>query len=312
MKLKKKICGTVCLGLVALMTLCAHAVPDQKASATSGVTSVTDTITVTVYDKYASVIINNPLQDDIITDPYVDIDYDYSSTRAIHFELTHDGVVVDEWTDDGLDYMVPGHKQHRSNLDDFGDYVLTWEAAGAAPGLESEGSMSFKRYATKVVFVGFTDNNEPIFDITYLNDVKQLDIQIYDDAGNPLFQPVINYPSSTDTRYSVDGDAEQVTPYTKKIRIVVPMPDSAKTGDYIVGVSGYDEDGIQMGKDTYKDSESIDTFHYTAPDSPDVPNTGLFSGALNIAQSDFLITGLLIFFSAAIGGIFILNRKNNR
>lgn len=103
---------------------------------------------------------------------------------------------------------------------------------------------------------------------------------------------------------------EQVTPYTKKIRIIVPMSDGTKTGDYVVGVAGYDGAGIQMGRDYYQDSESIDTFHYTMPDSPDVPNTGLFSGALNIAKSDYIITGLLIFFFAAFGGLYIMNRKN--
>ena len=200
MKLKK-IIGTACLGLVALMTLCAHAVPNQTASAVSGATSATDTITVTVYDKYASVTINNPKPDDIITDPYVDIDYDYSSTRAIHFVLTRDGEVVDEWTDDGLDYMVPGHKQHRSNLDDFGDYVLTWQAMGAAPSLESEGSLEFKKYAVKVVFVDFTKDNDPIFDIYYINEVESIDVQIYTDTGIPMFDPALKLPSSTDLRY---------------------------------------------------------------------------------------------------------------
>lgn len=200
-KHKKKTLGAICLLAVAAMTAVAHAIPSPNASAVSSSMSATDTITVTVYDKYATVNVDVPQQNEIITDPEIDIHYDYSSARAIHFVLSFDGITIDEWTDEGLDYMVPGESTHHTDLPYFGDYVLEWQALGAAPGLSSEGSVEFKRYATKVVFVGFTKDNEPVFDIYYINEVESVGIQIYTNAGVPLFNPELKFPSSTDLRY---------------------------------------------------------------------------------------------------------------
>jgi len=58
-------------------------------------------------------------------------------------------------------------------------------------------------------------------------------------------------------------------------------------------------------------NSSYDTFDFIRPIAPDVPDTGRFSESLNIASTDYLATGLLIFFSSAIAALFLLNRKRN-
>ena len=89
----------------------------------------------------------------------------------------------------------------------------------------------------------------------------------------------------------------------KKIRIVIPMPSDAEVGPYYIGVKGQDLSNIQIGPSDYDD------FIYTLPNAPDVPKTGQFYETLNIAKTDYIVTGLLIFFATAIGALFLINRK---
>ena len=91
--------------------------------------------------------------------------------------------------------------------------------------------------------------------------------------------------------------------HVKKIRVVIPLPESAHNGVYKIVATAENEEGEAMSQ-----SDS-DIFHYELP--PDVPDTGRFSGLKNIATSDFLISGLLIFFTTAIAGLIILTKKKH-
>lgn len=93
--------------------------------------------------------------------------------------------------------------------------------------------------------------------------------------------------------------------HVKKIRVVIPIQNKAKDGLYRITATSLNSEGIEMS------ASDTDLFRYT-PVSPDVPNTGLFAGNLNIATTDFLITGLLVFFASAIFALFLINRKRNR
>ncbi|MBQ9020269.1 hypothetical protein IJ096_03035 [Candidatus Saccharibacteria bacterium] len=81
------------------------------------------------------------------------------------------------------------------------------------------------------------------------------------------------------------------------------------SGNYIIEVTAYDENGNVVG------TSSLD-MRYVRPDGLDdlgLPNTGSITIAgLNIARADFLISGAIIFFLVAAGGIFLIRRKQTR
>ena len=75
---------------------------------------------------------------------------------------------------------------------------------------------------------------------------------------------------------------------------------NAKSGWYTVTVQAYDAAGTLVGTSELR-------FYYAAPIG--IPNTGgsIFSG-LNISRADFLISGLLVFGIATVGGLLLMNR----
>lgn len=89
--------------------------------------------------------------------------------------------------------------------------------------------------------------------------------------------------------------------HVKKIRVVIPLPESAQNGVYRITATAENEDGEAMSQ------ADSDIFRYELP--PDVPDTGSFSILQNIAKTDFLITGLLIFFITSVAGLIILTKK---
>lgn len=311
-KLKKQVLGIMCLAAVAIMTMIAYLVPSPKVIAADETTSITETITVRVVDKYAEIDIKTADDGEVFTDKAINIEYDYGATKEIVFELRNeDGELVGSWTKTPASDEEYGHAAFEIDFPSYGDYVLSWRAEGSVPAFSCEDSISISYYPVKVTFVEYDEDGQPIFDIEYTNESALKDLQVYDSNGNNIFNPSIKIPS-TDSNYKQIGEEEQVSIYSKKIRVKVILPDSLQTGEYKVGVAGNTAEGELLYKYKYGTSTHVIDFSYTAPDNPDVPNTGSFFSGVNIAKSDSLITGLLIFFSAAIIALFILNKKRTR
>ena len=78
-----------------------------------------------------------------------------------------------------------------------------------------------------------------------------------------------------------------------------------KSGKYqilTVGHSEKDGAGQTIGTD-------LVSFNYTAPDSPDVPDTGSLLAALNISRADYLITGIIGFTAISVAALFIVMKS---
>ena len=93
-------------------------------------------------------------------------------------------------------------------------------------------------------------------------------------------------------------------------------------GYYRVEIVTFDEHGNEIGRD-------IDRFYYDlsegdtpepgpgpkpTPDEedvPEVPNTGLFTN-LNISRADYVMSGIIVFFSAAVFALIYLARKGSK
>lgn len=303
-KLNKHILGIICLALVALMTLVASSIPSPNASALD-IDTVVQEITINVYDKYAYVHPTNLNEGDVIIDPVFDIDFEYASATNIEFTLYKDGVEVGTYTYTPESYEEIGNFTYPVNLaKEYGDYVLTWHASGAAAPLDTEDSIYFTHAASRITYVGTDENGNPIYDIDFANDVESVVIQIYDENGNPIFNPALVYPSDTD-RFNRIGDETPLSEYSTRARIVIPMPEGTPTGSYSAGTTAYGAGGELISKETRTKPFSYEN------NAPDVPDTGRFFGDLNLATTDYLITGLIIFFSAAIGALIIMNRRRN-
>ena len=154
-----------------------------------------------------------------------------------------------------------------------------------------------------LVYIGTDENGNPIYDLYYSNDSKNTEINIYDNSGKSIFDKPIVIPSSDD-RYSQDGGIEHVNEEIDKVRITIKMPEGIESGVYSASSKAIDADGNEMGP-----AHTIQ-FDYEAP-APDVPDTGSFLFGVNVAKSDFLITGLIIFFIVALGAVVLINRREN-
>ncbi|MBQ6570927.1 hypothetical protein IJI02_01100 [Candidatus Saccharibacteria bacterium] len=210
-RLKKQLLGLFGIIVVCAMTLVAYSIPSPGAGAVS---SVTENLVVSVYDKNPSVKITSPNADDIIlsSEPLT-IEYEYSCASRIEFVLqrkdpeTGEWVDYELWTDDfghldieDLETHTGSHTlQHFDELA-YGEYILSYKAFGGTDTLVFEDSIEFAHYAVRVVYIGTNENNEPVFDIYYNTDAFQIDFQIYDENGDPMFDPNLIYPGD-DSRY---------------------------------------------------------------------------------------------------------------
>ena len=80
------------------------------------------------------------------------------------------------------------------------------------------------------------------------------------------------------------------------------------SGEYTIIIETYDnidKDGDPTGTITIR-------FKHTAPDAPNVPDTGALLSSLNISKSDFLITGVLGFTVISLIALFVMKRNSKR
>lgn len=284
-KSKKRLLSYVIAAVVVVTTSVAYKLVISEADATS---SVTDKIVVRVYDKYPSVIVTHPTNNSVVVGPEHTITYDWQNASQTEFTLTYNGEIIDTWIDeygsfDPGEYPT-GSGAHNVTLEQYGEYVLSFVSTGQAGIFED--SISFRRLATNVEYIESDEDNDPVFEVSYDDAVRDLDIKIYDSTGNLI---------NTSIKSRTPSGNNSAT-------IVIDMPDDAMEGIYTIVVSGLDASGRLIS------DPASTTFHYTPP-TPEIPDTGDFLGNLNITKTDFLITGLCIFFSVTIFGLFLINRK---
>lgn len=283
----KRILGFLGLILVAAMTLFAAAIPTPEASAVEG---VTDTIVVRVLPSSPDVNITYPPEGTIFVSPEHTIEFDFSQVDDVLVKLGKkmpDGSIYTYPPFyEGHPAQVPGSDSANIDLSGpeygFGEYVViitgTVENSG---GMFDEDTISFT-YAPVTADVEETDAGKVFANLNYDDNNVDLDhftITVYDENENPvpgLTGIIVNRPDK---------------------RVELPFGSDIPNGEYTIVIGAIDKRGDLI----YKTYDKV--FKY---EQVYVPNTGGLFKSLNIAKSDYLITGLIIFFTIGIVGLYFI------
>ena len=104
-KSKKKLLGLLGLGFVAAMTAFAYLLPANNAYAEGASDSHTDTIRVTVYDRYPAIKFTAPEDGHIQTSPLFKFNFDYENSSYVNVTLIYDA--TDEGTGEVVQKELP-------------------------------------------------------------------------------------------------------------------------------------------------------------------------------------------------------------
>ncbi|MBR0467679.1 hypothetical protein IJJ53_02090 [Candidatus Saccharibacteria bacterium] len=298
-KTEKRVLGLLGLILVAITTIFAAFLPGPEASATDSGTSVTDTIQVRVVGNSPAVEIVGVTDGEKVVFPDLSFTFDYA-------DVEYASVFID-YVDD------QGNKVTYTLLEDFfADYAMgTYD-----PPLEVdllEDGYGYGEYTIRVEGEGFSTPTSDMIHFSFYPVTGEID----EDESSGLTYLDLNYNTSNkkiDTIkinvYDESGNlVSSMSPITVKApgtRVELPfVENNLPTGNYKIEITAYDSAGKLLYGKPY-------TLYYYYEAIP-VPDTGKVFGGLNISKTDYLITGLLIFFSAAgLGILFIVKGKRQR
>lgn len=299
-KTKKRVLGLLGLALVIITTIFAAFLPNPEASAEGGVTSVTDTISVRVVGSVPDILNIKPINGSVFIYPDQDLSFDYENVEYLTITI--------RYTDkDDVEHVIP--LLEKDDPESFVDYIPGSYSTPLDLLAEDYG---YGEYRVEIVGIGFddvkdfetvefalypvvgeaneADDGKVYLDLQYDTEnenINTIGINIYDENGN-----LVNVLSP-------------ITVNTPDMRVELPFAENnLPTGNYRIEITAYNAEGEALYKPyvTYYYYEMIP-----------VPNTGALFGNLNISRTDYLVTGLIIFFLAAILGIvFIVKGRSNK
>lgn len=292
---KKKILGILGLLMVAGLTMSALAIQNTDVGAVS---SIAEKIVVRVFDSLPNINIKDPNNEQVVVGETHTVEYDWQNSIYADFTLSKDGEVIATWHEDYGEFTPGEHPygtgSHEIILSEYGEYIVTAISTGSNSTTHAD-SITIYRLTTDIEKNRENEDRDPIFDITFDEKVDILEIYVYDENGEKIFDdPII-----------VDVTDEKTGAEKETIEFLLEMPEGAEDGKYQIEVHGKDSTGFENS------DPSSTYFNYISP-TPDNPDTGFFTGELNIARSDFLITGLMIFFGSTVGALFVLFKKEKR
>ena len=235
---QKKILGFLGLFVVGVTTIFAAMLPGPEASAIS---TVTDTITVTVVGTSPLVNITNGGEFEAITsEADQTLRYHYQNVNKIKVivdrtdkdDVEHKGQTVYEY-DTGTEV---GDGEYLLNLNSpelgYGKYVVTVQGYKEGEGIFSESSVEFEFLPAIVDLNKGEGSEDPVATLNYdkdNNDIDHFGIEILDEDGNKVgpSSPVI------------------VTPPDDKVTIPISECDLPE-GEYTIATTAYDEDGNEL------------------------------------------------------------------
>ena len=303
---KKHLLGIGGLAAVAAMTAYASTIPTPDAGAVSAATGQVK-VSVNIYGEDPEVRITTIKDGDTFVDGNITIGAIYVVAESLDYKLCKNYGTPDEYCADlganGTYHpeTVPesGERAFDFDLDSdpklgFGDYVLT-VTNHSYGGAIVEDAVSFKYVPLKMTTVGTAENGDPIVEVEYGPKIGSFDLQAKDKDGKPLFGEAINIKVDNP---GVAGKKQVTLPFASY---------GAVSGDYVVTAQGRGLDGALYAKQfAYTDVV------YRAPDAPEVPKTGGLFESLNIAKSDYIITGVIVFALATALAIRTLKKRSNR
>ena len=298
-KTEKRVLGLLGLILVAITTIFAAFLPGPEASATDSGTSVTDTIQVRVVGNSPAVEIVGVTDGEKVVFPDLSFTFDYADVEYV-------SVFID-YVDD------QGNKVTYTLLEDFfADYAIGTYDPPLEVDLLADG-YGYGEYTIRVEGEGFSTPTSDMIHFSFYPVTGEID----EDESSGLTYLDLNYDTSNkkiDTIkinvYDESGNlVSSISPITVKApgtRVELPfVENNLPTGNYKIEITAYDSAGKLLYGKPY-------TLYYYYEAIP-VPDTGKVFGGLNISKTDYIITGLLIFFSAAgLGILFIIKGKRQR
>lgn len=296
-KTKKRILGLLGLILVAIITIFAAFLPGSETSAV-GATSVTDTITVRVVGSVPDINITSPSNNSVFIVPDLNFSFNYENVGDVLVKVKYtdkDGILYDYTLAEFDANYDPGtySEDLKTLLEEqfgYGKYVISAKGIGFIEGedgqhIYDEDLVEFWFYP--VVGEAAEDNNDGLvyLDLTYDKEnenIKTIGINVYDEGGNLV---------------------KVISPITVKApgdRVELPFSENdLASGNYKIEITAYDAEGNALYK------PYVTYFYYETLPAPD---TGAVFGNLNISKTDYLVTGLLIFLSAAVLGIIFITK----
>lgn len=295
---RKNILGILGLIAVAIITAIASTMPAPGANAADNLAASTTIVVNVVNDRVPTASITNPSDGDIVTNNNINVNFDFTNSDAAVLTVKNNTtgdtgeIPVTLETDSGS-ASVP------VDLDEYGSFGnFTFTVKTTADDYFAEDSVNIDYVVLDVEDAGKAENDDPIIDIVkYSDKIDILLIQAYKQSdGEPLFDP--EFPQLI-AELNADGT------------IVLPFEDNnAENGKYLIVVTGYtvDEGGnpdVEIGMD----SVLID---YQREEEPIVvPDTGELLKNLNISQTDYIITGVIVFMIIT-GGVLVYMKKSRR
>ena len=290
-KTQKNILALVGLALVAAMTILAAFMPSKSASAATS-NSMTDTITVRVIDSVPAVEVLNPKSGETISslDDTLELKYDNISNYTVTITYIDENEVP---TDEHGNIEIPFRDSGKDY--GYGKYIVKISGVGL-DGSEVKDAVEFEYVATNAevemneetgtatVKLDYDDDDE---DVSEDDKVAKVIVNVYDEDGNIVegLSPI-----------EVNAPVKEIS---------IPFDDyNLPSGDYTIVVTPYNA----SGKELYKKLTYV--VHYDGLLVPSTADTGGLFTNLNIAKSDYLITGVIIFSLIGIAGIVFINRKN--
>lgn len=300
-KTRKKILGFLCLAATIAITVVAACLPTAQSSAVGGANT---NITLRVLGPIADVTITESPES--IIESTIPIVIDPNQTIVFTHEHVDPVIAVIAYLPfgipDGTDYTYtevyheltdyqPGSVTTILNLDDYGYGHFIFTVTGDGDSGYDEDSVAFDYSALVIDAEQEVPGENPTTDLYYDDEVVDyIIVTILDENGNeiPGVDP-IRVPS---------GVHEIELPF---------IENDLPSGNYIIKADPYDEDGNIVP------NIAVDDLLYIAPDL-EVPNTGGPLGMLNLSRTDYIATGVIIFFSGAIFAIIMLKkqRKDNK
>lgn len=299
-KTKKRVLGLLGLVLVVITTIFAAFLPSPEASAEGSITSVTDTISVRVVGSVPDILNVKPINGSVFIYPDQDLSFDYENVEYLTITI--------RYTDkDDVEHIIP--LLEKDDPESFVDYIPGSYSTPLDLLAEDYG---YGEYRVEIVGIGFNDvkdfetvefalypvvgeaneadDGKVYLDLQYDTEnenINTIGINIYDESGN-----LVNVLSP-------------ITVNAPDMRVELPFAENnLPTGNYRIEITAYNAEGEALYKPyiTYYYYEMIP-----------VPNTGALFSNLNISRTDYLVTGLIIFFLAAILGIvFIVKGRSNK
>lgn len=290
---RKHALGLGCLAIVGAITAFAFTLPTGAVSIGGEVE-----ITVEVYSSSSETLINKPQDGEIFSEPQITFSEMHSHARTVNYylkKLNADGSI--EWkkeiTDQRISGMdVSGTTTFTLDMNDWGGtgvYVFETELVGTDNTTHTD-HVQFTYAAITAEEPEVSPTGASVkYRVDYTPGVKSFTYQLFDANNNAISEPITVNTDDPDAGGYMDIEID-----------VTNL--NMETGKYQILTVGFSEEngaGQTIGSSLVK-------FDYTAPDSPNVPDTGSLFTSLNISRADYLITGILGFTGISIAALFVV------